>query len=172
MARRRSKAKTQRRKKQAVNLLSIAQTYANTAIITRAAFRTNPIEFLTGNQTLTATTYKTIGGVRTATGTRTTEGYQPIHNGTALTLPEIFGRNYNGKEILAGGYSIHGNGGTSAFMEAVKENISLNGGYLVPVVQTIGVNAGFMIAKKLLSKQRRVINKGFKMAGLRSDVMV
>ena len=76
------------------------------------------------------------------------------------------------KEILAGGYSLLGHGGTESFTAAVKENIRLNGGLMVPVIQTVGVNVGFAVAKKLLAKQRRVVNKGLKVAGLRKDVMV
>ena len=172
MARRRVK-KTRRPRKQAFSLMNAAQTYANTAILTRAAFRTNPIEFVTGQQTITSANYKTIGGVRQQVGTTTSTGYMPIMNGTALTLPEIFGKDRSdGTSIYAGGYSIMGHGGMNAFTDAVRENIRLNGGLAVPIMQTIGVNVGFAVAKKLLAKQRRGINKGLKMAGLRKDVMV
>jgi len=170
---RRKAKKTRRSRKQAFNLMSAAQTYANTAILTRAAFRTNPIEFFTGQQTITRDKYATVGGVRQVVGQTTSTGYMPILNGTALTLPEIFGKDRaDGASIFAGGYSIMGHGGMNAFTDAVRENIRLNGGLVVPVVQTIGVNVGFAVARKLLAKQRRGINKGLKMAGLRKDVMV
>ena len=54
MARRKSRKTSKPRRskaKGAINVLNVAQTYLQTGIITRAAFRTNPIEFLTGQQT-------------------------------------------------------------------------------------------------------------------------
>jgi hypothetical protein len=169
MVRRRTKAKTKRSRKPAFNLMNAAQTYANTAIITRAAFRTNPIEFFTGYQTLTGTkrTYNPVSGQQTSTQI-TKSGYQPIANGQALTLPELLGFDSSNGAVPFGGYPTGGN----TPMENIKSNIALNGGLMVPVVQTIGVNVGFAVARKLLSKQRRGINKVFKMAGLRKEVMV
>ena len=167
---RRRVKKTKRSRKPALNLMNAAQTYANTAIITRAAFRTNPIEFFTGYQTLTSSkrTYNPTTGLSTTTA-MTKSGYLPVVNGQALTLPEILGFDSpDGTTVPFGGFATGGN----TFMENVKSNIALNGGIMVPVVQTVGVNVGFAVAKKLLSRQRRGINKVFKMAGLRKDVMV
>jgi len=167
MARRRTKAKAKRSRKPAFNLMNAAQTYLNTAIITRAAFRVTPIEFFTGTTADTVTeNWKTNpSGGRYLAGTTTTSGYQPIANGTQLTLLEILGRDSpSGAVVPFGGHGV--------FMDNVKENIKLNGGLINPIIQTVGVNVGFAVAKKLLSKQRRVVNKGLKMAGLRKDVMV
>lgn len=171
MARRRTKVKTKRSRRPALNLMNAAQTYANTAILTRAAFRVNPIEFFTGQQTITGTkrTYNPVSGQQTISSFNST-GYLPVINGTALTLPEILGFDGgpNSAVVPFGGYATGGN----TAMENIRENIKLNGGLMVPLVQTVGVNVGFAVAKKLLSRQRSGINKVFKMAGLRKDVMV
>jgi len=174
MARRRArKTKRTTRRRPRFNVLNAAQTYLQTAIITQAAFRATPIEFVTGNQNLLRTKYSTVGGKVIESGTYTTSGYQPIANGTSLTLPELFGMNKeSGFAIGAGGYSQFGNGGLNAMSEAVKENIRLNGGLMTPVVQTVALNVGFTVGKRIFRKQLSGVRKGLKMAGLSKDVTV
>lgn len=168
MARRKTRRTPARRRSTGVNVVNAAQTYLQTAIITRSAFNTNPIEFLTGFQYTPAGTKVTTVpfGTTGYTYDVTTEvpagfGYKPIENGTALTLPELMGFDAPDGTAVA-----FGSGG----MEAIKANIALNGGLFKPVVNTILLNAGFAVGKKLLGKQRRLANKGAKMAGLSSMI--
>lgn len=173
MARRKARTtKRTTRRKPKLNLVNAAQTYFQTAIVTQAAFRATPIEFITGQQSITSPTYGVVGGVRTQTGSKTTTGYLPIRNGTSLTLPELLGFDRDGTSINPGGYSIHGNGGLNAAAMAMKENIALNGGLAKPIVQTIVLNASFAVGKKLMRRQLSGVRKGLKMAGLSKDVTV
>jgi hypothetical protein len=169
MARRRASKKKTTRRKPKFNALNAAQTYLQTAIVTQSAFNVSPIEFVTGYQSITRNKYNSSGQV---IGLSTTTGYQPIANGTAITLPELFGRDMDNKAIGAGGYSIYGNGGLEAMTEAVRENIRLNGGYMKPIVQTAMLNIGFTIGKKVFRKQLSGVRKGLKMTGLSKDVTV
>lgn len=169
MARRRASKKKTTRRRPKFNALNAAQTYLQTAIVTQAAFRVTPIEFITGNQSITRDKYDRSGAI---IGQSTTLGYQPVANGTAITLPELFGKDMTGKEIFAGGYSIYGNGGLAAMSEAVRENVRLNGGLMKPIVQTAVLNIGFTVGKKVFRKQLSGVRKGLKMAGLSKDVTV
>ena len=169
MARRRAPKKKTTRRKPKFNVVNAAQTYLQTAILTQAAFQVSPIEFITGNQSVTRLKYSPLG---TVTGASTTTGYQPVGDGTAITLPELFGRDTSLGTINAGGYSIYGNGGFESMAKAVRENIRLNGGYAKPLVQTVVLNVGFTVGKKLLRKQLSGVRKGLKMAGLSKDVTV
>jgi hypothetical protein len=57
----------------------------------------------------------------------------------------------------------------SYFMNKVK-NVQ---GTWVPILwQTVATRAGFAVAKKLTRKMRSQVNSGFKMAGIRNEVMV
>ena len=157
MARRKSKAKPRTRRAGSVNLVNAAQAFAQTAIITRAAFNTNPIEFLTGQQQMMG--FRREGSEEVS---YSVQGYFPNSNGTQLTLPELLG--FDGGE--SEGSVSFGSGG----MESIRANIALNGGLFKPVMQTVGLNIGFAIGKKVFSKQRSLMNKGAKLAGLSSMV--
>jgi len=170
MARRRAtKRKTPRRRNsKTLNVVNVAQTYLQTAIITQAAFNVNPIEFVTGQQTLDKTTgsyNRTTGEITYSTSQVT--GYQPLLNGSAITLPELFGANRGGLEIKAGGMWA---GGTP--MEAVRNNIRLNGGIFKPMYQTVVLNASFAIGKRIFSKQLGLVRQGLKLGGLSGMVKV
>tara|TARA_R110002096_G_C14642964_1_gene725706 strand:+ start:3104 stop:3616 length:513 start_codon:yes stop_codon:yes gene_type:complete len=170
MARRKSrKSKTPRRRNsKAINAINVAQTYFQTAIITRAAFRVNPLEFFTGQQTLTRN--KASYNATTGTWNQYTveeTGYHPVINGSAMTLPELLGIDDGTRSIDVGGYNPSGN-----TMEAIRENISLNGGLIKPLVQTAALNAGFTIGKKLLRKQLGITRKVIKAAGFEGMVKV
>ena len=168
MARRRAtKRKTPRRRSTSLNLVNTAQTYLQTSIITRAAFNVNPIEFVTGQQTLTSTTTKPFGTTGyTYDVTSTNTGYQPLLNGSAITLPELFGA---GDKV---GFGATGGWANGTPMEAVKANIMLNGGYFKPIMQTVVLNAGFAVGKKVFSKQLGLVRKGLKLGGLAGMVKV
>ena len=165
MARRKSKRKTTRRSsKTGVNVLTLAQTYLQTAIITQAAFRTNPYEFFTGQQTVQNWKPSPYGTGNIATGYTT--GYMPLTNGTQLTLPEILGFNDASGAVVAVG------GGPSMFMDSVKDNLALNGGIIKPIMQTAVLNIGFTVGKKLMRKQLGLVRKGIKVAGMKGVVSV
>ena len=165
MARRKSTKKPRRSRRSSVNIVNAAQTYLQTAIITRAAFNTNPLEFVTGQQFIAggSTTERVTVGNLSYNQTKTTAdrfGYDPIGNGTALTLPELMGFDAGAQSVAFG----------SGGMDAIKANIALNGGIVTPIMQTIGLNVGFEVGKRLFSKQRSLLNRGAKVAGLSSMV--
>jgi len=168
MARRKSRKTPTRRRSRGFNLVDATQTYLQTAIVTRSAFNTNPIEFVTGMQSIGATTrvesveFGSTGHFYDQTVTIPSQrGYLPIANGTALTLPELLGF-----DNAAGDAVPFGSGG----MQAIRANIALNGGLIKPLMQTVGLNVGFAVGKRLFSKQRALLNKGAKMSGLASMV--
>ena len=163
----RRKPKYTRRKKTVINLVDLSQTYLQTAILTRAAFNTSPIEFITGQQSITNTKYQKVGQFQVAVGQTTTTGYQPRLNGSAITLPELFGLNTSSDNVGVGGMW---DGGTP--MEAIRNNIELNGGYFRPLVQTAVLNIGFSVGRKVLSKQLGISRKIIKAAGLNGMVRV
>ena len=171
MARRKSrKASKPRRSKAkgAINVLNVAQTYLQTAIITRAAFRTNPYEFITGQQTLTSYAMKYVNGGWVNTSSTST-GYGPVDNGSAITLPELFGRDGPNNVVAFGGNT--GVAGETAW-DAIKQNIELNGGWITPIAQTAVLNIGFTVGKKVLRKQLGLTRKALKMANLDGMVKV
>ena len=170
MAAKRGKGKSapRSRRSPALNVVNLAQTYLQTAIITQSAFRTTPYEFFTGQQTKTLQIWKTnasTGGAYLA-GTRDVTGYMPIGNGTQLTLPELFGRDDpNGAAVAAGG-------GPGEFWDSVKTNIELSGGWVKPVIQTAVLNVGFTVGKRVFKNQLGIVRKGLKMAKLDRMVKV
>ena len=170
MAAKRGKGKSapRSRRSPALNVVNLAQTYLQTAIVTQAAFRTTPYEFFTGQQTMTQNIWKTnqsTGGAYVA-GTREVTGYMPMNNGTMLTLPELFGRDDpNGASVAAGG-------GPGQFWDSVKTNIELSGGYFKPVMQTVVLNVGFTVGKRVFKNQLGIVRKGLKMAKLDRMVKV
>jgi hypothetical protein len=173
MARRRAtKRKTPRRRNsKTLNALNVTQTYLQTAILTRAAFNVNPIEFVTGQQSLTSSKsvkvpLGTTGYYSTQMVDTTTSGYQPLLNGSAITLPELFGA---GDKV---GFGATGGWGGGTPMEAIKNNIALNGGYFKPIMQTVYLNVGFAVGKRVFSKQLGLVRQGLKLGGLSGMVKV
>ena len=173
MARRRAtKRKTPRRRNsKTLNALNVTQTYLQTAILTRAAFNVNPLEFVTGQQTITGSKYGQVGTgpgnvpIYGSTPTTTT-GYVPVLNGSAITLPELFGA---GDKV---GFGATGGWGGGTPMEAIKNNIALNGGYFKPIMQTVYLNVGFAVGKRVFSKQLGLVRQGLKLGGLSGMVKV
>lgn len=163
MARRKSrKSRSTRRRSSGVNVVNAAQTYLQTAIVTQAAFRTTPIEFLTGVTSVSRT--RKASPNLTYTVTENLVGYQPALDGSMITLPELMGFDTTGKDgvvVPFGGLNTAAN---------IKSNIIANGGYMKPIVQTIVLNGGFAIGRKVFSRQRSLLNKAAKMSGLNSMV--
>ena len=156
MARRKSTRRTTRRSstRGSVNVVDLAQTYLQTGIITRAAFGTNPIEFFTGQQTISGLRSTPQGGMESYA----VSGYFPNSNMNQLTLPELLGFDGGQSE----GAVALGSGG----MDAIKANIQANGGIMKPIVQTAVLNVGFAVGKKMFGKQRRLMNKVSKASGM------
>lgn len=157
MARRKSTRRSSPRRSStrgAVNVVDLAQTYLQTGIITRAAFGTNPIEFFTGQQTMSGLRSTPQGGMESYSVT----GYFPNSNMSQLTLPELLGLDGGQSE----GAVAFGSGG----MDAIRSNIQANGGIMKPIVQTAVLNIGFAVGKKMFGKQRRLMNKASKLSGM------
>jgi len=88
----------------------------------------------------------------------------PIANGSQLTLPELFGKDKkDGTAIAAGG---------GQFWEDVKTNIELSGGWMKPAIQTVALNVGFTVGKRVFKDQLGIVRKGLKMAKLDRMVKV
>lgn len=163
MARRKSrKSRPSRRRTSGLNVVNAAQTYLQTAIVTQAAFRTTPIEFVTGVTSVNRT--KKASPNLTYTITENLVGYQPALDGSMITLPELLGIDSTGKDGVAVPF-----GGLNT-MANIRSNIIANGGYAKPIVQTILLNGGFAIGRKVFSRQRSLLNKAAKMSGLNSMV--
>jgi len=160
MARRRTRTRKTRtrRTKRGFNLMNAAELYVTTNILTESMFAVNPLQFLTGRTSGFALNY--------GQGQPDYQNnvYRPIADGTATTLPELLGVDSNGTSIPFGG--------VRPLMPTIQTNLAAYGGLGKVAVNTIVVKAGFTIAKKLLSKQRRVLNEGIKAVGLKGSVSV
>jgi hypothetical protein len=175
MAAKKGKGKSisRNRRTPALNVVNLAQTYLQTAIVTQAAFRTTPYEFFTGQQTQTRfkyvqNSYAAGGGVSRIDYDVT--GYMPIGNGTQLTLPELFGR--DAKDANGTTISVSAGGGPLGFWDSMKTNVELNGGWVKPVMQTVVLNVGFTVGKRVFKNQLGIVRKGLKMAKLDRMVKV
>ena len=159
MARRKMKRKTRTRRTRAFNVLNAAEMYLQTNVLTQGFAGVNPISFLTGQElgevssTIYGTNQKT--GMRTGyTTTSTALGYFP--GAVSVTLPELFG---------IGAANV--GDGINQLVQNGKSN------WLSMIVGTVGVKAGFSIAKKITSKQRSFLNNQvMKPLGLKSMVRV
>lgn len=132
---RRSKKKTYRRKFTGVNVMNIAEAYALTNIWTQAAFKTNPVEFVTGF-------------------TRGT--FNPGTDGsTVISLPELLGAGPGG----FGGNYAGPKGHSDNFQNTVMTNLGGWEGLAMAGVKTVAVSAGFKVAKKLTRRPRSMLNR-------------
>ena len=137
MARGRKKTKRSPRKFTGVNLVNIAEAYVLTNIWTEVAFKTNPIEFVTGF------TKRASGPNTFAPGT---------DGGATITIPEILG---------AGPGGFGGNFGTYAdsLGEAVQKNVGGFEGLMWAGLKSAGVGVGFTVGKKMTRKVRSMVNR-------------
>lgn len=139
-----------------INLLNAAELYFQTSILTNSAFGTSPVEFFTGQESFS---HKTKG---------LAFSYMPIGNSTRMTLPELFGKDSTSSIPFGGaGHAVGGNTWTS-----IQTNVDAYGGLFNVAKNTVMVKIGFTLAKKLLGKQRTMINKGIKAVGLKGSVSV
>ncbi len=157
MARRKSrKAKSRTRRSRAFNLANAAELYLTTDVLTRNFMGTNPLGFFTGVE-YGATGY-TAGSGMSGKGGTTTYGYAYRPGATTITLPELLG--FGSAPI----------GGINTAMQ-LKNNFRANA--IPAVMQYAGVKIGFTIGKRLLSKQRNMINnKILPLVGMKQLVRV
>jgi len=139
MARGRKKTNRSPRKKfTGVNVLNLAEAYVLTNIWTEVAFKTNPIEFITGF------TGRSDGSMT----------FRPGTDGAAtITLPELLGAGPGG---IGGNYGSYADG----FMEAVTKNIGGIEGLFWAGLKSAGVGVGFTVAKKMTRKVRSTFKHG------------
>ena len=106
-----------------------------TNVLTETAFKTNPIEFVTGI---------------------TNGQYKPGRDGSSvITLPELLG---------AGPGGVGGNFGGSAgtydnLSNAINSNVGGIEGLFMASLKMAGVGVGFRIARKMTRRARSMINK-------------
>ena len=160
MAKRKGR-KTRRRRSAGVNLLNAAELYVQTSILTQGMFNANVVQFITGKTPVIGP--GTTGNLGNA--------YNPSNTDSVITLPELLGMDPKGTTLQGPtGYRMSLKGGSfaadpSAALATISANVRMNAGQMI--VQTIGTRAAFAIAKKLTTKQRGMVNKGFKVIGLR-----
>lgn len=157
MARRRtSRKKTRRTSKRGFNIVNAAELYLQTSIYTGALFAATPLQFLTGRTT-------GMGAVNQDMVWQTNQ-YRPSFDGTTITLPELVG--------IDGPQSTVAFGTNDALMPQIQTNLATYGGLPKVVIQSVLLKAGFTVGKKMLSKQRNILNKGIKVMGLKGTVSV
>lgn len=160
MARRKTR-KTRRRRSTGVNLLNAAELYVQTSILTQGMFNANVVQFITGKTPFSS------GSVSFG------NAYIPSNTDSVITLPELLGIDPKAQKLSstsASGYTYNYGGGSfaadpSAALATISANVRMNAGQMI--VQTVGTRAAFAIAKKLTTKQRSMVNRGFKAIGLR-----
>jgi len=146
------------RRKKALNLFTAAETLVNGSILTRWAFNTDLIPFLTEGWLLdpSDTNLDVFGG----------GGSQ---HSSGLSLSEII------KGVIPGGAGsgINQKGGWTKGMnvwDMIMRNMRRNAGPAIAAQVTSII--GFRIARKVSGKTRRQINAGLKQIGLEKDVKV
>jgi len=153
MARKRGKAKrrSRRRNSRAFNVINAAEMYLQTNVLTQGVAGTNPLTFLTGQETGTSTQAHPVSGRAMQVSSF---GYHP--SAASVTLPELFGV---------------GNANPSAAYESMAAAAKAN--WMPILMKSVGIRIGFNIGKKLLSRQRSFINtKILPATGLQTMVKV
>lgn len=158
MARRRTRKKTTTRRRRSFNLVNAAELYVQTSILTAGMFNVNPIQFITGRTAVHAG-IAPIGA----------PSYFPNTGDSVITLPELLGVDYTTSRQGSQGPSMTSTKSFTADPSKALATITANAkANLVPmVVQTVGTKIFFNVLKKATSKQRSMINKGFKAVGVR-----
>lgn len=160
MARRRTSRKktSRRRRKSGLNLVNAAELYLTTNVLTKSMFGANPFQFVTG---------RTSGWGLAQNGNMPdylVNQYRPASDGAILTLPELLGVDGPNYQVSFGG--------NDAIMPQIQTNLANFGGIGNVVTQTVLLKVGFTVGKKLLRKQRTVLNKGINLMGLKGSVSV
>lgn len=161
MARRRTSRKkpTRRRSKRGFNVVNAAELYLTTNVLTKSMFGATPLEFLTG-RTSGFASYST----SQAGPAYQQNMYRPASDGSIMTLPELLGINSANTTVAFGT--------NDPILPQIQNNLANFGGIGNVVAQTFLLKVGFTVGKKLLRKQRTVMNDGIKMMGLKGTVSV
>jgi len=161
MARRRTSRKkpTRRRAKRGFNVVNAAELYLTTNVLTKSMFGATPLEFVTGR-----TSGFGLSGPGGEMPDYLLNTYRPASDGTIMTLPEILGINAANTTVAFGT--------NDPILPQIQNNLANFGGIGNVVAQTFLLKVGFTVGKKLLRKQRTVLNDGIKMMGLKGTVSV
>lgn len=160
MAKRKSR-KTRRRRSTGFNLLNAAELYVQTSILTQGMFNANVLQFITGRTPVVGPGTTGVLG----------NAYSPSSTDSVITLPELLGMDATASTLIGpSGYKMRVGGGSfaadpSAALATISSNVRMNAGQMI--IQTVGTRAAFAVAKKLTTRQRSMVNKGFKAIGLR-----
>lgn len=159
MARRngRKTTRTTRRRKKSVNLLNAAELYVQSSILTQGMFNASPLQFITGRTAVHAGVHP-VGA----------PSYFPRTTDSIITLPELIGldptmQSGSGSSMKLSKKSFTAD--PSAALATITANARANAGQMI--MQTVGTRAFFAILKRATGKQRRMLNDGFKMVGLK-----
>lgn len=159
MAKRKSR-KTRRRRSTGFNLLNAAELYVQTSILTQGMFNANVLQFITGRTPVVGPGTTGVLG----------NAYSPSSTDSVITLPELLGMDAQATTLQGPtGYRMKIGGSfaadPSAALATISANVRMNAGQMI--IQTVGTRAAFAVAKKLTTRQRSMVNKGFKAIGLR-----
>lgn len=146
----RKKKQRRRTNPNRINVLGLAEAYAQMAVLSRGALGVSPWEAI-------------VGKAGTGYNPMTSDNRFLAYGANAVSLPELF----KGWSTPHGGSS-----GVSGLTESqiVWENIKSNA--VTMGIQSIGIGVGFRVGKRLLRKPLSMVRKGIKMAGLASVVTV
>ena len=142
------KTTTRRRSTKSINLLNAAEMFVTTSILTQNLFNANLVQFVTGKH------HNNMSGVMPF--------YNPSTTDDIITLPELFGRDYIS---TSSGKPVSVTADPAAALATITANARRN---FVPLVtQTVGAKVFFTVVKRMTGQQRRFLNSGFKMVGLK-----
>jgi len=143
--------------------MNAAETYVQTSILTQGLFNANPIQFVTG-RTAPHNLIVPLGA----------PSYYPDTTDNVITLPELFGRDYEQVVAMSSptdyiSKSVSFTADPSKALATITNNAKTN--FIPMVMQTVSTRVFFTVLKKVTSKQRSMLNQGFKAIGV-SEVKV
>lgn len=142
-------------------MLNTAELIVTSNILTNGLFNANLMQFATGR-----TTQVSMGA-----GGQFYTAYNPSSTDSVITLPELLGLDVAGGTFTSTrGQLVKQSGRSfaadpSAALGVITANAKANAATMV--MQTVGAKVFFKVAKKVTSKQRSAINKGFNFLGLK-----
>jgi len=146
MARR--KARQQRRKKQDINLLGVAEAVLMANVACEGLFNVGVVGFVTGK-------HSSQGGPK---------GYFPSNSDTVITLPELLGFDQNINQFAPNAAPSYKAFSSSGAMEVIKNNFQTNG--MMMGIQLITIPVGFKLLNRVTRKPRTMANRLLKNTGL------
>jgi len=147
-----------RRRKQAINLFNAAETLVQGSILTRWAFGTDLIPFLTEGWLLPVTAGRP---------NYSSQAFGGSANSWNLSLAEIVQNLVPGGEVGMSTAMAEAGGVAPIIMRNLRQNAPKF------IASTVVTNIGFRVLKKVSSKQRSAINRNvFKPLGLAKEVKV